>query len=112
MSHPDFTAPEHANFLGAKAVALATSYLDGRNDGAQLARDADGMQCELIAAISDPQANRILDPTRMLLVAMARTAMAHGEGARQDRWQLVMGALVELVRHESTELRRTKAQRS
>lgn len=107
----DMRPPESANFIAAKAVAHATAYLDGRNDAALLARNADDMQCELIVASSEGNANRILDPTRLLVVAMSRTAIAQGE-ARQDRWQSVMGALVELVRHESHELRRTGAQRS
>lgn len=110
-SHPNFSPAEHANFLAAKAAAHATAFLDGRNQAAELARNADAMQCELMTAAYDPAANAILDPTRLLVVAMARTAISQGE-ARQDRWQQVMGALVELVRHESTELRRTGAQRS
>jgi hypothetical protein len=35
-------------------------------------------------------------------------AMARGE-ARQDRWQQVMGSLVELIRHESRQLARADA---
>jgi hypothetical protein len=66
---------------------------------------------EVMAAIDDPDAKKILDPVRLLIVSMMGTAYALGD-ERQDRWQQVMGALVELVRHESTELKRTGAQRS
>ncbi len=108
---PVFNAAEHANFIAAKAIAHATAYLDGRNDARQLGGNADQVQCELLTTATDIDANRILDPVRMLLVAMSRASLAEGE-SRQDRWQQVMGALVELVRHESTELRRSGAQRS
>lgn len=112
-SYPNagFTAAEHVNFIAAKAIAHATAYLDGRNDAVQLGRNADQVQCELLGTMPEPEANRIVDPVRMLLVAMSRASLAEGDD-RQDRWQQVMGALVELVRHESTELRRSGAQRS
>jgi hypothetical protein len=100
----NFTPAEHANFLAGKAVSYATGYLDGRHDASQLARHARALQIELLAAPDDPAARAILDPVRMLMVAMTCTSWAFGE-ARQDRWQHVMGSLVELVRHESIELR-------
>jgi hypothetical protein len=105
-----FTPAEAANFLAAKAVAHATAFLDGRNNEAELARHADAVQLELMA-YADPSTNIILDPVRLLNVAMMRTAVASGEG-RQDRWRQVMGALVKLVQHESVELRISGAQRS
>jgi hypothetical protein len=106
-----FTPAESANFLAARAVSHATAFLDGRNDAAELARNADRIQLELMMSATDPSTNIILDPVRLLCVAMMRTAVAPGD-SRQDRWQQVMGALVELVRHESHELRRSGAQRS
>lgn len=106
-----FMPAEHANFLAAKVVAHATAFLDGRNDAAELGRNAKAMQIELMIGTDDPASRAVLDPARLLVVAMMGASYAHGE-PRQDRWQHVMGALVELVRHESTELRRTGAQRS
>jgi hypothetical protein len=104
--YANFTAAEHANFLGAKVVAAATAFLDGRNDGVALSRNVDALWCELIAAPDeDLVAKQILVAARMLNTAMAgaaRSALSSSE-ARQDRWMAVMGALVELVRHESRE---------
>jgi hypothetical protein len=105
--YANFTAAEHANFLGAKTVAHATALLDGRNDGAQALRNARAITCELIAAPDDPAANAILDPARLLVVAMMGAASADPGSPRQDRWMHVMGALVELVRHEANELKQS-----
>ena len=109
--HTNFTAAEHANFLAAKVVGYATAFLDGRHDTITLGRNARSAQMEVLAAVDDPQAKATLDPVRLLIVAMMGTSYADSE-VRQDRWQQVMGSLVELVRHESSELKRTGAQRS
>jgi hypothetical protein len=111
MPDTRMTEPEHANFLAAKVVAGATAYLDGRHDATQLAVDADRLQSELLLTGTANEAQGILVPARLLVAAMMRVSRAHGD-ARLDRWQAVMGALVELVRHESHELRRTGVQRS
>lgn len=105
------TPAEQANFLAGKVVASATAYLDGRHDQPRLADDACRLQCELLTAASDPASICILVPGRLLVTAMAITARAEGE-ARLDRCQAVMGALVELVRHESTDMRIRGVQRS
>jgi hypothetical protein len=105
------TTPEQANFLAAKVVACATAFLDGRHCAAHLAADADRLQCELLTAASDPDSICILVPARLLVIAMAITARAKDE-ARLDRCQAVMGALVELARHESTDMRLRGVQRS
>jgi hypothetical protein len=105
------SAAEHANFIAAKVIAYATAYLDGRNDLADLARNAHSISIELDVCSDDPDARPILDAARMLRNAMTGTAGAIGE-ARLDRWQHLMGVLVEMIRHESHELRRSGAQRS
>jgi len=105
------TAPEQAIFLAGKVVACATAFLDGRHDAVRLAADADRLQCELLSVSTDPDAACILVPARLLVIAMAITARAKGE-ARLDRCQAVMGALVELVLHESTDMRLRGVQRS
>jgi hypothetical protein len=102
--HANFTPAEHACFLAAKTVAHATAYLDGRNDAAVLAVNARSMFLELIAAPDDPKAKPILDAARLLVVSMSN-ASGSVDPTREDRWQQVMGALVELVRHESLQLR-------
>jgi hypothetical protein len=96
-------APLNASFLAAKVVAYATAYLDGRNDATELGRNAKTMQFELMTGTDDPPSRAVLDPARLLVVAMMGTSYAEGE-TRQDRWQHVMGALVELVRHEAAAL--------
>ncbi len=118
--HPDvkaagFTAPELANFLAAKAVSHATAFLEGRHLAPELASNAHSLQLELMTAFTgaaDIHVNAILDPSRMLVFAMMRTADAEGVPARQDRWADVMAAMVDLVRLESGELRKSGAQRS
>ena len=102
--YANFTPAEHANFLAAKVVSHATAYLEGRQDAAELSRNARSVMLELIAAPDDPHAKPVLDASRLLVVAMTGAAWAH-EPAREDRWQQVMSALVDLVRHESLRLR-------
>lgn len=102
--HANFTPAEHANFLAAKTVAHATAYLSGLNDSGQLGHNARSVGLELIVAPDDPAAKRILDAARLLMHAMIGAA-ASSDPVREDRWQQVMGALVELVRHESLQLR-------
>ena len=109
--HANFSPVEHANFISAKVVAHATAYLDGRNDADTLYITARSVFCELIAVGEDLRAKAILDATRLLTVAMLN-ASSTKDAARLDRWQQVMGALVELVRMESAELKRSGAQRS
>ena len=109
--YANFTPAEHANFLSAKVVAHATAFLAGRNDAALLNLNARSVMCELVAAPDDPVAKAILDPTRLLVVAMMGAAAAQDE-ARQFRWMHIMASLIDLVRHESTQLRDSGAQRS
>lgn len=103
MAGAEMTAPEIASFLAAKSIAAATAFLDGRSDGAMLARAADQLCAELLTVSSDPACNAISDPTRMLVVAMMRGAVA--TGTRAQRWRAIMIAFVDLVRAEATELR-------
>jgi hypothetical protein len=109
--HSRLSPADHANLIAAKVVSHAEAYLDGRNDLADLARNAASDMIELVACSDDKAAKSILDPARLLTIAMIGTAGAASDG-RLDRWQQVMGALVELVRHESTELRKSGVQRS
>ncbi len=105
------TAPELANLLAGKAVAGATSFLDGRSDAARLADVAEQLLFELMAVGHDPAAASILDPARLLVLAMLRLA-ASREPWRRERWRQITAALIELVRRESTELRLIGVQRS
>lgn len=107
--HDHFTLPERANFLAAQAVAAATSYLDGRSPAADLAREAGRVFTELERIGSDPHANAIADPTRMLVTAMIHAAIS--QGPRAERWADIMQAFVGLLRLESIELAATGAQR-
>ncbi|MES5483617.1 hypothetical protein QMZ05_12735 [Bradyrhizobium sp. INPA03-11B] len=107
-----FTATEHANFIAGKVVAYATAYLDGRHDLADLARNAASVMIDLLlCSTDDREAKAILDPARLLASAMIGTACA-ASPARLERWQKAMGAMVELVKHVSTELRESGVQRS
>lgn len=104
------TPVDHAVFLAATSVAHATAYLDGRNDAAKTRENAERMFGELILAGHEPAANSILDPVRLLAIATLRAAMTESI-VLQDRWQHVMGALVELVRQESCERREVGSDR-
>jgi len=109
--HADFSPVEHANFVAAKVVAHAAAYLDGRNDADTLYITARSVFTELIVVGEDLRAKAILDATRLLTIAMLNASSVKDE-ARLDRWQQVMGALIELVKIESTNLRKSGAQRS
>lgn len=99
-----FSASDIAVFLAAKAVAHATGFLDGRIDAEQLGLKALQLNGELIAVTRDASTNGILDPVKMLATAMSNAATAKGDPL-QDRWHHVMGQLVELIRHISSEMR-------
>jgi hypothetical protein len=102
--HGEMSRPEIANFLAAKCVAVATSFLDGRSGAALLAREADGLCGELLVLGDHPDCNAIADPARLLVVTMMRTAIA--DGPRALRWRAIMAALVNLVRLEGMSMRR------
>jgi hypothetical protein len=104
------TAPEVANLLAAQAVAASTSYLEERGDGARLAQEANRLFLELQMIGHDPACNSIADPTRLLVVAMMRTACA--TGPRAERWADIMRAFVPLLRQESNDLAATGVQRT
>ncbi|WP_448031518.1 hypothetical protein [Bradyrhizobium liaoningense] len=91
-----------ANMLAVRAVKHATSFLHGQDGPTLLGMHAEQMQIDLLLA--DPLANGLLNPVRMLNVAMATTALVaaepKGEAARLDRWMHVLASLMELVQHE------------
>jgi hypothetical protein len=97
-----FSARQVANILAVRAVRHATEFLQGRDGPTLLGMHADALQLELI--MTDPAANGLLNPVRLLNVAMmstARTALESDvDAARLDRWMHVMAALVELVQDE------------
>jgi hypothetical protein len=112
--HGEMSRPEIANFLAAKCVAAATSYLAGRSGAARLAREADSLCGELLDLGFDHDCNAIADPARLLVVAMMSTAIAERAsfgpdieaGPRLLRWRAIMAALVDLVLLESKSMRR------
>jgi hypothetical protein len=102
------TAPERASFLAGQAVAAATGYLDGRSDGAELARETERVFTKLqTIVLDDARSNAIADVVNLLMIAMMNTATS--EGARADRWAAIMAAFVPLLRDESIELARDGA---
>jgi hypothetical protein len=102
---PD-TQLDTVNLLAGQAVGCAASFLDGRRDVERLALDAAWLSAELMVArdAGDLAVNAILDPARLLVVAMTHTARVTDE-ARAERWRQVMGSLITLVRAESLALR-------
>jgi hypothetical protein len=109
------TPIEQANLIAGHAVACATAYLEGRHDAVRLARNVEQLHVDLFGAGLDASTRAILDPARLLALAMTHTARAAVGGAdgspalgtaRLERWRAVMAALVELVRQESREMSR------
>jgi hypothetical protein len=109
---------DDANLLAGHAVAAATAFLGGRHDWKQLLGEVDRLQASLLA-IDDIGTHQILQPLRLLVIAMrgmALAAQAHDVPtapplavARLDRWEQVTASLVELVRAESMALRQQTA---
>ena len=100
-----------ANLLAGQAVAAATAFLDGRHDRLTLKADADRLQLALLS-MNDATTGPILQPVRLLVVAMAALAMAAHRAEiggfvgneRLERWEQVTAALVEMIRSESRAL--------
>ena len=103
-TNSDFAPADHANFVAAKVVAYATAFLDGRSDADTLYITARSVMTELMVVGEDTRAKGIIDAARLLTIAMLN-ASATKDIPRLDRWQQVMGALVELVRLECKNLR-------
>lgn len=91
-----------ANMLAVRAVRHATAFLQAQDGPTLLGMHAEQLQLDLL--LGDPLANGLLNPVRMLNVAMASTALAAAEpsvdAARLDRWMHVVASLMELVQHE------------
>lgn len=109
--HSDFSPVDHANFAAAKAVAYATAFLDGRADADTLQIHARSVLVDLAAVGEDTRSKGILDVANLLTIAMLNAASCK-DTARMDRWQEVMGALVELARMEVRKLRESGALRA
>jgi hypothetical protein len=99
-----FSSRQVANMLAVRAVRHASDFLQGRDGPTLLGMNADALQLELL--LTDPGANGLLNPVRLLNVAMMSTARAAvaaqsaPDAGRLDRWCHVMAALVELVQDE------------
>jgi len=93
-----------ANLLDGQAVAEAEALLAERRDAGSCEAAAYRLQLELIAKENDVASNVILNPVRLLTVALGRAARADTE-ERRARWRRVLAALTDLVRHESLALR-------
>lgn len=101
------TRAEQANLIAGHAVAYATAYLDGRHTAAQLADNADRLFLDLLV-IGTAEISAFLVPVQLLAMTMMRTARCAQDisqwPSHLDRWQQVLGALIELVCHESRQL--------
>jgi hypothetical protein len=107
-----FSSRQVANMLAVRAVKHATAFLQGQDGPTLLGMHAEQLQLDLL--MSDPLANGLLNPVRLLNVAMASTALIAAAGpvgeietaARLDRWMHVIGSLVDLVLHERSRFAR------
>ncbi|TYL80157.1 hypothetical protein [Bradyrhizobium cytisi] len=101
-----FSSRQVANMLAVRAVKHASEFLGGKFGLTLLGMHAEQLQLDLL--MSDPLANGLLNPVRLLNLAILSTArltaeVAAGEietAARLDRWMHVIGSLAELVQHE------------
>ncbi len=107
MADAGFTSLDSLNFLAGKAVASATAFLGGRSSSARLATEADQLLLDMLAIPTHPPhpaAFNLSDPARLLIITLMRIARCSDEW-RLARWEMIAGALVELVRRESNALR-------
>jgi hypothetical protein len=103
---------DQANLIAGHAVACATAFLGGRHDAAQLADHADRIFLDLLV-VETSETSRFLIPVQLLVITMMQIAK-HARGSdetavsedRSHRWHKVMASLVELVCHESRQLKR------
>jgi hypothetical protein len=106
MTVPDsehLSAVDAANLLAGQAVAEAEAFLAERRDATQCEKIVDQLW-RALAVIEHPPIPEILDPVRLLIMALGRVALA-GTDERRARWRRVLAALTDLVRHESLALR-------
>lgn len=99
---------DQANLLAGHAVSFATAFLDGRHDASRLADNADRLFLDLLI-IESSEISSFLIPVQLLAMVMMRTArqaLATGVTPRLERWQQVMGSLVDLVCHESRQIKK------
>jgi hypothetical protein len=80
MTKAQLAPIDQANLLAGHAVAYATSFLDGRLNAVQLLANAMQLQGDLFTS-RDPETNHIIDPVRLLAIAMLHTARAQGRCA-------------------------------
>lgn len=118
------TRIEQANLIAGHAVSYATAYLDGRHTAQQLADNADRLFLDMLV-VHTAETSAFLVPVQLLAVTMMQTARharispAGEEGRldaqsiaayeRLDRWQSVMGSMVNLVLNESRNLTKDRA---
>ncbi|WP_316172446.1 hypothetical protein [Bradyrhizobium sp. SZCCHNRI2049] len=107
MSDTTLSPLDAANLLAGQAVAAATAFLDGRSDARRLALDASRLEAQSLG-FSDQFSSGLLQGVRMLIVACKAIAAADREieadGAGlilREKWEMVAGQLVELIRHQS-----------
>lgn len=114
------TSPlDRAILLAGHAVSYAEAFLAQRIDAEQLKRSAEQLELDLMALPEDPAIPALVHPMRMLANTLSRTAAAAlvlraaqraGENGlhanatflagRLVRWEAVMAAFAEMVRHE------------
>lgn len=104
------TRSEQALLLAGHAVSYATAYLDGRHDAAKLADNADRLFLDLLI-IETEETSTFLIPVQLLAITLMRTAkqarvIALGSEERLERLHQVVGALVNLVIHDSRQMKR------
>lgn len=111
---------EQANLLAGHAVSYATAYLDGRHDAAKLGDNADRLFLDLLV-VETEETSAFLIPVQLLAITMMRTAKhvcgisvsrvsdrvleVHGT-ERAERWHQIMASLVDLIIHDSRQLKR------
>lgn len=109
---------DQANLVAGHAVSYATAFLDGRHTAAQLGDNADRLFLDLLV-VEAPETSSFLIPVQLLAITMMRIAKHARESVtprqlyatspwqeRMERWRQVLASLVELVCHESRQMRK------
>lgn len=115
--HARLSPLAQANLLAGHAVSYATAYLRGDHDAVKLGDNAHRLFLDMLV-VENAETSSFLIPVQLLAIAMMRiarnAATSHRVDAqafrdRSERWEAVMGSLVELVCHESRQLKKETA---
>jgi hypothetical protein len=100
---------DQANLIAGHAVSYAAAFLDGRHTAVQLGNNADRLFLDLLV-VEAPETSSFLIPVQLLAITMMRIAKHEreldGSSPPVSRWEQVLASLVDLVCHESRQIKK------